>query len=85
VAPNDRKFDHSTDTIATMLGAKAGPGLVMAAAAHMHFVNGKQVFTRKEIIAEMRTATGHIKKSYIANLSMHLKRLTGGIKARLRL
>jgi hypothetical protein len=36
--PKVGKFDQSTDTIANLLGAKTGPDLVLAAAAHLHFV-----------------------------------------------
>ena len=74
-------FDHSTDTIANILGAKRGPDLMMAAAAHLHFVKGKETFTRKEIIAEMRTASGHWKSSYGANMTTNLN----GLKSKERL
>jgi hypothetical protein len=75
------RFDHSTDTIANILGAKRGPDLMMAAAAHLHFVKGKETFTRKEIIAEMRTASGHWKSSYLANMTTNLN----GLKSKERL
>jgi hypothetical protein len=81
----DGKFDHSTDTIANALGAKTGPDLVMAAAAHLHFVKGKPKFTRAEIVAEMRTATGHFKESYFANLTQSLNSLKSSSKDSLRL
>jgi hypothetical protein len=77
------KFDHSTDTIATVLGSKSGPDLIMAAAAHLHFVQGKQKFTRQEIIAEMRAAPGHYKESYNKNLTNYLERLTSSQRLRL--
>jgi hypothetical protein len=75
-AKGSSKIEHSTDTIATMLGASSAPDLALAAAAHMHFTKGKQKFTRQEIIAEMRTAPGHFKESYMNNLSYYLKTLT---------
>jgi hypothetical protein len=75
------RFDHSTDTIANILGAKRGPDLMMAAAAHLHFVKGKETFTRNEIIAEMRTASGHWKSSYLANMTTNLN----GLKSKERL
>jgi len=78
------KLKHSTDTIANILGAKSGPELVMAAAAHLHFAKNKQTFTRHEIIDEMRTATGHMKDSYVANMTAYLKGLKGS-KDQLRL
>ncbi|HEY7244091.1 MAG TPA: hypothetical protein VH678_09440 [Xanthobacteraceae bacterium] len=77
------EFDHSTDTIANRLGAKSGPDLAFAAAAHLHFVKGKQKFSRAEIVAEMRTAPGHYKSSYHGNMTASLNRLTS--KDRLRL
>lgn len=77
------KFDHSTDTIATILGSKSGPDLVMAAAAHLHFVQAKQKFTRQEILAEMRAAPGHYKESYNGNLTKSLASLTSSQRLRL--
>ena len=78
-----RKLEHSTDTIATILDAKSGPDLVFAAAAHLHFVKGKDKFTRAEILAEMRTATGHFKETFNNNLTKSLTRLTGTERLRL--
>jgi hypothetical protein len=75
------KFDYSTDTIANILGAKKGPDLMIAAAAHLHFVKGKERFTRKEITVEMRTASGHWKNSYVANMTTNLN----GLKSKDRL
>jgi hypothetical protein len=77
------KFDHSTDPIANLLGASSGSDLAMAAAAHLHFTKGKQKFTRQEIIAEMRTAPGHFKDTYVNNMSSYLNGLK--VKDRLRL
>jgi hypothetical protein len=76
-------FDHSTDTIANLIRATSGPDLVMAAAAHLYFVKRKQQFTRKEIIAEMRTATGHFNRSYINNMSTYLNSLKSQNRLRL--
>jgi hypothetical protein len=74
---------RATDTIANILGAKSGSDLVMAAAAHLHFVKKKPTFTRKEIIAEM--APAHWKGSYRgSNLTTYLDGLRGR-KDRLRL
>lgn len=78
------KFDHSTDTVSTLIGAKTGTDLVVAAAAHLYFVKGKEKFTRQEIIAEMRTAPSYFKESYVGNLTQSLITLTKG-KDRLRL
>jgi hypothetical protein len=76
---------HSTDTIANIIGANSGPALALAAAAHLHFVKKKQTFTRLEIVAEMRTATGHWKESYSGNMTSILNGLKGSQKDQLRL
>lgn len=57
----------------------------MAAAAHLHFVGGKSTFTRHELIAEMRTATGHMKDTYAPNMTSYLNDLKGSSKNQLRL
>jgi hypothetical protein len=77
-------FSQSTDTIANILGAKSGSGLAIAAAAHLHFVKKKPMFTRKEILAEMQAAPAHWKHSYTQNLTFYLDTLRGK-KDRLRL
>jgi hypothetical protein len=69
-------YEQSTDTIATLLGSSSGPNLAIAAAAHLHFVKGKRRFSRKEIGEEMKSAPGHYKASFFANLTGTLKRLT---------
>lgn len=76
-------FDLSTDTIATVLGAQSGPDIIRAAAAHLHFAQGKQRFSRQELTAEMRTAPAHFKESYVNNLSKYLTGLTKGDRLRL--
>lgn len=68
-------IDLSTDTIATILGTKSGPELIIAAAAHLHFTQGKSKFTRQEITAQMRAAPGHFKDTYVNNLSSYLNGL----------
>ena len=76
-------IEHSTDTIAYLIGATTGNELAMAAAAHLHFTKGKKTFARKEILQEMKGAHHYFKQSYEGNLSRTLKALTKG-KARLR-
>jgi hypothetical protein len=76
-------LDLSTDTIATILGAESGADLIIAAAAQLHFVQGKPRFTRKELTAEMRTAPGHFKDAFINNLSKYLTGLTKADRLRL--
>lgn len=76
-------IDLSTDTIATVLGAQSGPDIIIAAAAHLHFVQGKQRFSRQELTAEMRTAPAHFKETFVNNLSKYLTGLTKGDRLRL--
>jgi len=83
VTASGAEFDHSTDTIARLLKVDSGTGLVMAAAAHLHFVKGKQKFTRQELTAEMRTAPSYFNKSYIGNLTKYLARLKSQDRLRL--
>jgi hypothetical protein len=77
------ELDLSTDTIATVLGAKSGPDLIIAAAANLHFVQGKQRFSRQQLTAEMRTAPAHFKETFLNNLSKYLTGLTKGDRLRL--
>jgi hypothetical protein len=80
---SEQLFEHSTDTIATALGAKSGSDVVMAAAAHLHFVQGKQKFTRQELTSEMRTAPAHFKDTFVNNLTSYLTGLTRSDRLRL--
>jgi hypothetical protein len=73
----------STDTIATIIGASSGPELVMAAAAHLHFSEGKSTFTRRELTSQMRSAPSHYKATFLNNLSSYLAGLTRADRLRL--
>ena len=70
--------DHSTNTIAAHLGASSGPELAMAAAAHLAFVKKQDKFTRREIDAEMKSATTYYKRNMSSNLSSELNALVNG-------
>jgi hypothetical protein len=76
-------FDLSTDTIATILGAQSGADLIIAAAGRLHFVLGKQRFSRQELLSEMRTAPAHFKDTFVNNLSKYLTGLTKADRLRL--
>ena len=67
----------TTSTIAGKLSSKTGPGLVMAASAHLGLVKNKTQFTRSEISAEMKSATAFYNKNYGKNLTNILKTLVG--------
>jgi hypothetical protein len=77
------KWNLSTDTIATIIGARSGRDLIMAAAGHLHFGQGKQTFNRHDLTAQMRSATGHFRSSYVNNLSSYLASLTRADRLRL--
>jgi hypothetical protein len=65
----------TTSNIAAKLNCKSGPDLVMAACAHLYFVEKKDTFERKTILREMKRATSYYKSSYSNNLSSSLKSL----------
>jgi hypothetical protein len=69
-------LDLSTDTIANLLSASSGADLVIAAAANLHFTQGKTTFLRQEIIDEMRKAVGHYRDTFVPNLTKYLSGLT---------
>ncbi len=71
------KFVLSTSSIAQKLGAKTGPDLAIAAAAHIFFVKKFEKFTHTELLAEMREAKTFYKKSFHNNLGNTLKNLVG--------
>jgi hypothetical protein len=73
---------HSTVTIATVLGAETGPDLITVAAAYLHFSGGKVEFTRGQLLAAMKTASGYWKETYSNNLTAALDRLTKADKLR---
>jgi hypothetical protein len=69
-------FDFSTNTIASVTGAKTGPDLAMSAAAHLTLTKGAEKFSRKELLTEMQSATTFYNQSYSGNLSKILNGLT---------
>jgi hypothetical protein len=66
----------TTAAIAAKLGSKTGAELVTAAAAHLTFVKQQESFTRKELVAEMKSASGYFKQTFVNNLSGALTVLT---------
>lgn len=74
--PGDGKqLSATTRTIASKLGVKSGPDLVIAAAAKLTLGVGLDSFTRQQLLDEMKSATAYYKKSYSNNLSSYLQRL----------
>lgn len=74
-SPSGGTLQGTTGTIAAKLTVKQGPDLILAAAARLHFVVGKQTFSRQEIIDEMKSATAYYKKTYLSNLTGYLNNL----------
>ena len=67
--------DMSTTTIASRLKATTGPDLAVAAAARLTIFERRDSFTRAQLLAAMKLATGHYKSSMASNLSSSLKGL----------
>ncbi len=69
------QLQSTTGAIAAKLGCKTGPDLVVAAAARLTFAGGKETYSRKELLNEMKTASAYYKATYRANLSATLNGL----------
>lgn len=65
------------NSIATKLKAKSGSEVGVAAAASLQIFDGKQTFTRAELLETMKKATMHYKDSMSGNLSKTLGTLVG--------
>jgi hypothetical protein len=74
---------HSTNTIATLIQAKTGGDLVIAAAARLILVEGKESATRAELLDEMRSAKTFYKTTMNNNLTKTLKHLAKEDRLRL--
>jgi hypothetical protein len=75
--PKDDVVRATTTTIAARIGSDTGTSLALAACAQLVLVQGKESFTRREILAEMRTATAYFKRTYSNNFSSYLSTLIG--------
>ncbi|CCJ07177.1 hypothetical protein [Methylocystis sp. SC2] len=62
-----------TSTIASRLDAKGAQKVVLAAAAHLQLIEGKESFSRQELLTDMKTATMHYKATMSSNLSNTLQ------------
>jgi len=61
------KVSGTTATIAGRLGCKSAPELMIAAAAHLTLVENKPEFTRKDLLEQMKGASGYYKASMTNN------------------
>jgi hypothetical protein len=67
------KVIGTTATIAGKLGCDSGPKLIMAAAAHLTFVAKKAEFPRKDLLEEVKGATGYYNENIRKNLTNYLR------------
>ncbi len=65
------------NSIAKKLAAKTRPQVAEAAAAALQIFDGKQTFTRSELLETMKKATMHYKDSMAGNLTKILETLVG--------
>ena len=70
-----KQVQLSTASIAAKLSAKSGPDLILAAAAHLTLSKQTEVFTRKQLLTEMKSAVGYFKTTHRNNLSKYIKSL----------
>lgn len=70
-----RSLQATTATIAGRIGAKNGPDLIVAAAAHLTLVKGLEKFERRQLLAECKSASGYYKETYGKNLTNSLNSL----------
>jgi hypothetical protein len=70
----------TTGSIAAKLQVTSGPELIVAAAGRLALFEGKDTYTRQQILHEMKTAGGYYKMTYRNNLSASLQRLVGDRK-----
>lgn len=82
--PQGANVQHmSTNTIASQIGAKSGPDLVMASVTHLQLVQNKEKVHRGEIASEMKGATTYYKTTFTSNLSSYLDSLVKSKKLNL--
>lgn len=67
----------TTKTIATRMKAKNGTDLARAAARHLGLVEGRETFSRQELLSEMKTARGHYNENMRKGLTQSLRTLMG--------
>jgi hypothetical protein len=67
--------EMSTGSIAARLSVQSGSDLILAACAHLTFVGAQDVFSRREITENMKTATAYYRATYVANQTKYLQGL----------
>lgn len=66
------------NSVAAKLNAKTGPEVARAAAAYLQIIEGKETFTRAELLATMKSATKYYKSSMSGNLTGAIETLLNG-------
>ena len=69
------KVIGTTKSIAGKLDCKTGPDLIVAAAAHLTFVGGKNEFSRKELLGHVQGASGYYNENMGKNFTLNLNSL----------
>jgi phage host-nuclease inhibitor protein Gam len=69
------KIQLSTTSIAAKLPCSKDYELVIAAAAHLTLAKGIETFSRKQLLDDMKSASGYYKASHRDNLSAYLTKL----------
>lgn len=83
VAHQPKASALTTNTIATKLGASTATDLAIAASARLILFDGRETFTRDELLKEMKAAPTFYKATMSNNLSSTLKTLTKADRLRL--
>ena len=65
----------TTTSIASILNVNSQPELTIAAAARLGIVLGKENYTRRDLLDEMKQASGFYKNSFSRNLTPTISRL----------
>ena len=65
-------IELSVTSLATHLSVNTGPELIIAAAAKLKLSDGKDKFSRKEILEEMQDAPSFFRPTYAKNMTQNL-------------
>lgn len=80
VSVGNTPLGGTTGTIAAKLKVASGSDLAVAAAARLTLGLGQGLFTRDQLLTEMKSASSYCKKNYISNLSNTLNGLVKSAK-----
>jgi len=69
------KYSGTTNTIAAKIGGATGVELIAAAAAQIHFVQGKETFSKKDLQTAVKSASSYYKTTYMSNFGQYMKTL----------